>query len=550
MMIKIENVTFSYPGAAHQALKNLSLSVGAGEFILVAGPSGSGKSTFLRCLNGLVPHFSGGSVSGRVLVNGLDTVASGPQALSPHVGFVGQSPESQSVLDVVEPEIAFGLENAAVPRQQMRLRVEEVLDCLDLIPVRDRQLNTLSGGERQKVAIASALAFRPQILVLDEPTSQLDPQAAEEVLQALVRLNEDLGLTIVLAEHRLERVLRYADRVLYLDDGYIVVDAAARDAALLMPQLPPLAALGRALSWDPLPLTVKEAQRFARPLNGSLGTHRYGSPDGDASGAPLPHVIKANDLGYAYNGHPALTGVSLSIGSGEAVALMGRNGSGKSTLLKCLVGLLKPDSGAVILNGQSNAGKDVADICRDVAYLPQNPDDLLFADSVAAELEITMSNHDIVGRTNHSFQLLAELGLGELSEHYPRDLSVGQRQRVALGAVTVTEPRLILLDEPTRGLDNEAKRSLVALWRKWLDRGVGLLLVTHDVELAAMIADRVLLMSQGKLIAEGPTSAILGATPLFAPQIAKLFPGRGWLTVEDALKGLAVSSQIDLPQAH
>ena len=217
---------------------------------------------------------------------------------------------------------------------------------------------------------------------------------------------------------------------------------------------------------------------------------------------------------------------------------MGRNGSGKSTLLKCLIGLLSPASGAVMVNGRSNKGRDVAGISREVAYLPQNPDDLLFAETVVSELEITLKNHSLVGRLNDATKLLEQLGLAGESGAYPRDLSMGQRQRVALGAVTVTEPKLMLLDEPTRGLDYQSKKVLVALWRKWLAKGVGLLLVTHDVELAAMIADRVLLLSQGELIASGSTAEILGASPLFAPQIAKLFPGRGWLTVDDALEGL------------
>ena len=236
----------------------------AGDFVLVTGASGSGKSTLLRCLNGLVPHFSGGVIGGRVTVNGLDVVARGPHALSRHVGFVLQNPEAQAVLEQVEAEIAFGLENAAVPPAEMRLRLEEVLDLLGLTALRDRPLVSLSGGERQRVAIAAVLALRPQILALDEPTSQLDPQSAEEVLQTLVRLNEDLGLTIVLAEHRLERVLPYADRLVYLEDGRMVVDGPVREAIRQTPLAPPLVQLGRALGWQPLPLTVKEGRRFVQ----------------------------------------------------------------------------------------------------------------------------------------------------------------------------------------------------------------------------------------------------------------------------------------------
>jgi energy-coupling factor transport system ATP-binding protein len=530
-MIEFTNVTYTYPHSARPALDGVSLRIAPGEFVLLAGPSGSGKSTLLRCLNGLVPHFSGGVIGGQVCVHGLDALALGPRVLSRHVGFVQQSPEAQAVLDRVEPEIAFALENTAVPPTEMRLRVEEALGLLELAPLRNRLLTTLSGGERQRVAIAAALALRPHILALDEPTSQLDPQSAADVLRALVRLNEDLGLTIVLAEHRLERVLRYADRLVYLQEGRVVVDGPVRAALAQAPQLPPLVRLGRELGWTPLPLTVKEARPFAQAASPP-------SPPRPVAPSPprpsQPPLLVAANLRFAYNGAPALRGVSLQVYPGEAVALMGRNGVGKSTLLNCLMGLLRVREGEVRINGRSIHGRDVADIAREVAYLPQNPDDLLFAESATEELEITLRNHKL-SHLDGVQQLLGQLGLADVAAAYPRDLSVGQRQRVALGAVTITRPRLLLLDEPTRGLDYAAKQSLIAIWRRWLADGMGLLLVTHDVELAAQIADRALILSEGELIAEGPTAEILGASPLFAPQIARLFPNSGWLTVEDAL---------------
>jgi energy-coupling factor transport system ATP-binding protein len=525
-------------------LQDVSWKVAAGEFILVAGPSGSGKSTLLRCLNGLVPHFTGGTVSGRVMVDGLDALEQGPHALSRHVGFVLQNPEAQAVLDRVEPEIAFGLENAAIPVQEMRVRVEEVLDLLDLTALRERPLTKLSGGERQRVAIASALALRPQILVLDEPTSQLDPQSAEEVLRALVRLNEDLGLTIILAEHRLERVLRYVDRITYMENGRVTVDDFVQPAVAQIPQLPPLVRLGRELGWTPLPLTVKEGKRFVRNegVKGRKGERVNVSSTRSPVHPFTPSLLQATDVSFAYNGRSALNRVSLHVNPGETVALMGRNGAGKSTLLKCLMGLLTPQSGKVVLNGKGVNGRAVADISREAAYLPQNPDDLLFAESVAEELTITLRNHNLLHR-NGVAGMLDQLGLAQVADEYPRDLSVGQRQRVALGAVTITRPKLLLLDEPTRGLDYEAKETLVAIWQQWLAEGMGLLLVTHDVELVAQVADRVILLSQGEVIAAGTTAEILSTSPLFAPQISRLFPDSGWLTVEDALQGMQESRE-------
>jgi energy-coupling factor transport system ATP-binding protein len=536
--IHFDHLTYTYPGSTDPALHDVTLGIEEGDFVLVAGASGAGKSTLLRCLNGLVPHFTGGTVSGQVSVAGHNPVDEGPNTLSHVVGFVFQDPEAQFVVDRVEDEIAFALENAAVPPTEMRLRVEEVLHLLDLAPLRNRQLDTLSGGEKQKVAIAAALALRPRILALDEPTSQLDPQSAEEVLQALVRLNRDLGLTIVLAEHRLERVLAYVDRLIYLsgrDHG--VLSGPVRRVLGDMDLAPPLVALGKALEWDPLPVTVKEGRRLAAQTK-SLNP-RSPNPQSKSRGPGRDVQIDIRDLHFAYNGRPILQGIDLQIAPGELVALMGRNGSGKTTLLKCVVGLLRPNSGKIRMRGESLIGQKTADICRDVGYLPQEPDDLLFADTVSQELRVTLRNHNLLNRPPMApDDLLARLALEDLKARYPRDLSAGQRQRVALGAVTITKPRLLLLDEPTRGLDYQAKRDLVHLLREWQAEGAGILLVTHDVELVAQAADRVVLLSQGEVIAD-EAPELLTTSPLFAPQVARLFPGTGWLTVDDALEGLS-----------
>ncbi len=548
--IHFDRLTYTYPGASEPALSDVTLDIGDGEFALVAGPSGAGKSTLLRCLNGLVPHFTGGVVRGDLSVGQHSPLQEGPQTLSQVVGFVFQDPEAQFVVDHVEDEIAFALENAAVPRAEMRLRVEEVLQLLDLAPLRNRPVDTLSGGEKQKVAIAAALVLRPRILALDEPTSQLDPQSAEDVLQALVRLNQDLGLTIVLAEHRLERVLPYVDRLIHISNPHhAVLSGPPRRVLEAIDLNPPVVSLGKALGWDPLPLTIKEGRRCAAdsPINpvestvpGRLqdGAISSGGGNGGSMAADDGVRFAIEDLHFAYNGRPILQGVDLSIGPGEVVALMGRNGSGKTTLLKCVIGLLRPEKGGIQLDDQSLLGRETADIAQDVGYLPQEPSDLLFADTVLDELTITLRNHGLVDQPPMEPEdLLERLDLKHLKASYPRDLSAGERQRVALGAVTVTHPRLLLLDEPTRGLDYQAKRELVHLLREWQREGTSILLVTHDVELVAQAADRVALLSQGEIIAAAAPE-LLSTSPLFAPQVARLFPTTGWLTVEDALKGL------------
>lgn len=540
-MIVFDQVSYTYPGHTTPALHNVALEVAGGAFAVVAGGSGSGKSTLLRCINGLVPHFTGGQIAGSVRVLGLDPVAESPQGMSRHVGFVFQDPESQFVLDRVEDEIAFALENAALPPQEMRVRVEETLDLLGLEPLRDRSLATLSGGEKQRVAIAAALALRPQILVLDEPTSQLDPRSAEDVLNALVRLNDDLGLTIVLAEHRLERVLGYADRLIYLNgDGTVLCDEPGRVLEAVEAG-PPVVQLGRRLGWSPLPMTVKDGLRFSRAAaQGLRPVARAGSGAQKPAGAPF---FSLQNVEFAYGKQMVLRKVALEVRQGEIVALMGRNGAGKSTLLKSLVGLVKPAHGSVRVGDVDALTTDTATICRSVAYLPQDPNALLFADTVADELRITLRNHgystEDEATRDQMRRTLARLGLATMAEAYPRDLSVGERQRVALGAVTVTEPGALLLDEPTRGLDIEAKKTLAATLRDWKSTGAAIVIVTHDVEFAVLLADRVVLMSQGEIIADGAPAEVLGGSPLFAPQVARLFPNTGWLTEEDALAGLA-----------
>ena len=557
-MIDFQQVSFTYPGAARPAFSAVSLHVPAGQFALLIGPSGAGKSTLLRCINGLVPHFSGGHLTGQLRVAGRDPVAATPQIMSRHVGFVFQDPESQFVMDRVEDEIAFVLENAALPPHEMRVRVEEILDLLDLAPLRRRPLNRLSGGERQRVAIASALVLRPEILVLDEPTSQLDPKSAEDVLTTLVRLNTDLGLTIVLAEHRLERVLPFADALVYLPAGGEGVQSGdARDLLRAIDIGPPLVTLARVFDWRPLPLSVKEARTFSRRLLDTL--NRAPGAAGSASLDPgkalaesahlhqttsersSPPAVSATQLTYAYDAEPVLRGVSLAVAPGEIVALMGRNGSGKSTLLKSLVGLVRPARGKVMVSGNDIAGRPVAEICRQVGYLPQDPNSLLFADSVYEELMVTLRNHQLhpeqtgVAPPVDPDALLATLKLEAKRDAYPRDLSVGERQRVALGAVMITKPAVLLLDEPTRGLDYAAKQLLVQLLHNWRDDGMAILLVTHDVELAALAAGRVIILSEGEVIADGAPGAVMGSSPFFSPQVAKLFPQTGWLTVADVL---------------
>jgi energy-coupling factor transport system ATP-binding protein len=543
LMITLRHFSHRYPRSARPALADVDLHLPEGAFALIAGPSGAGKSTLLRALNGLTPHFSGGQSTGTLSVAGRDPIADGPAVLSRSVGFVFQDPEAQFVVDQVEDEVAFALENAGLPVSLMRERIEDSLSRLGLTDLRRRHVGRLSGGEMQRVAIASALALRPRVLALDEPTSQLDPQSAEELLDTLARLNRELGLTVVLSEHRLERVAGYATHAIYLGgDGQAPVCGPTRQVLPHIPLVPPVVELGRAFGWQPLPLTVEEGLPFARrsPL---LTTAVAERSSGEGPGVrPGEVAFCVRDLHVAYADRPVLRGIDLAVREGEIVVLMGRNGAGKTTLLRAIAGLARAQQGEVAIGGRSIAGRSVADICRSVGYLPQNPNALLFADTVREEILITLRNHGLQAHPPiPPAGLLERLALSGLADVYPRDLSAGERQRVALAAITATHPALLLLDEPTRGLDYCAKEALLKLLQEWRDDGMAILLVTHDVELAARVADRVVLLEEGKIRADGSPVSVLGDSPAFAPQMARLFPGRGWLTVEDVLSHLSVN---------
>ena len=532
-MIHFDNFSAAYPSASQPVLQRVNLHIQAGAFALVVGPSGSGKSTLLRSINGLVPYFTGGLISGHVRVAGYDPITLGPQQMSAHVGFVFQDPDAQFVMDRVEDEIAFTLENAALPRTEMRVRLEESLDLLELAALRRRRLDTLSGGQKQRVAIASALALRPRVLVLDEPTSQLDPKSAEDVLHALLRLNHDLGLTVVLSEHRLERVATFADQVILLSENRSApISGEPRELLATAALAPPVVRLARHFGWMPTPLSVKEGRAPAARM-----------PHTNQRQRPLAHpgvtLLEIRGVDAGYENMRALQDASLQLRRGEIVVALGRNGSGKSTLLKSIIGLVRPTRGHIFFNSREITAAPVAEIAQHIAYVPQDPNTLLFADSVEEELRITLHNHNMPESSAHIAETLAAFGLSALAHAYPRDLSAGERQRVALAALCVTQPQVLLLDEPTHGLDYAAKANLVRLLLRWRDDGASVLLVTHDVEFAAALADRAILMSEGRILSDGPPSSLLAHSPLFATQTARLFPDSGWLTAEDAIGNAA-----------
>ncbi|MFE7409219.1 ABC transporter ATP-binding protein [Streptomyces laurentii] len=575
-MICFENVSVTYDGEASPTLKDIDLTVPEGELVLLVGPSGVGKSTLLGAVSGLVPHFTGGTLHGRVTVGGRDTRTHPPRELADLVGTVGQNPLAHFVTDTVEDELAYGMESLGLAPAVMRRRVEETLDLLGLAELRDRPIATLSGGQQQRVAIGSVLTPHPKVLVLDEPTSALDPSAAEDVLAVLQRLVHDLGTTVLMAEHRLERVVQYADQVLLLPEATMGPPA---DIMALSPVHPPVVALGRTAGWDPLPLTVRDARRRAEPLRARLAD-RAPAPARQAPGttpaltpsppldvpsspraggfslfgrrrkaaaaaagaatavapAPSAPLVSVERLAVRRGRVEALRRVDLRVRAGETVALMGRNGAGKSTLLGTLVGTITPASGTVRVAGLVPHATDPRTLIRQVGLVPQEPRDLLYADTVAAEC--AAADADAGAPPGSCRALVSELLPGVADTTHPRDLSEGQRLTLALSVVLTARPPLLLLDEPTRGLDYAAKARLVTHLRALAAEGHAIILATHDVELVAELADRVVVIAGGEVVADGPTAEVVVSSPAFSPQVAKILAPGPWLTVEQVEEAL------------
>jgi energy-coupling factor transporter ATP-binding protein EcfA2 len=499
-VLALERVTYTYPGMPRPALRDVSLTVEPGEFVVLAGLSASGKSTLMRAACGLVPHFHGGVFGGRAVVGGLDTREHAPAALAAVAGTLFQDPETQVVLGTVRHELAFPLENRGERPAAVARGVEEVALALGIEALLDRSTSELSGGELQRVALGAALAGRPRLVLLDEPTSQLDPVAGDELVWLLRRLNEEWGTAVVLSEHRLERCLGHADRVIALHDGAIACDASPRTflewAAEHSPALQtPAARLFERAGLRPPPSGVKEARATLR-AHGLL-EEAPTAPDRGSVRRPRrrdPFAVRARGAWCELSGgRSVLRDVDLALAPGEKVALMGRNGAGKSTLLRHLGGLQAPTRGRVEAAGR-------------VALLLQNPNDYLLHETVREEA---------------SLAALERVGLETLLDRHPRDLSGGERQRLALAVVLDggEPPAAVLLDEPTRGMDRAAKGDLATRLRA-LDAAV--LVATHDAEFAAAVAKRVVLLADGRPIADGPIEDVLTGGWYFATETARI----------------------------
>ncbi|MFB8039739.1 ABC transporter ATP-binding protein [Streptomyces hydrogenans] len=536
-MITFDQVTVQYEDTAEPVLRDVNLTVEEGELCLVVGHTGVGKSTLLGAVNGLVPHFTGGTLHGRVTVDGRDTADHPPRELADVVGVVGQDPLDGFVTDTVEEELAYAMEQLAVPPATMRKRVEETLDLLGLADLRHRALHELSGGQQQRVAIGSVLTAHPRVLVLDEPTSALDPTAAEEVLAAVTRLVHDLGVTVLLAEHRLERVVQYADRVIHLPGDGRVVSGPPADVFRTSSIAPPVVELGRTAGWSPLPLSIRDARRAAAPLRTRLDGVEP-PPVRSALRADRPRLLSARGITVTYQGVPAVREVDLDLRGGEVTALMGRNGSGKSSLLWALQGSGPRKAGSVSVRESDGPGTQdprkvsATEARRLVGLVPQTPTDLLYLESVKQELDQADAESEVRADGILARTLLDRLAPGIPDTTHPRDLSEGQKLALVLAIQLAAAPRVVLLDEPTRGLDYRAKGELIGIVDGLAAEGRTVVISTHDVEFVARAADRVVVMAEGDVVADGPTTEVIVASPVFAPQTAKILAPLPYLTVD------------------
>jgi energy-coupling factor transport system ATP-binding protein len=562
--LAIECLTFAYPspdratnatstthmGAnAALALHDVSLTLAPGEFALLAGRSACGKTTLLRAACGLVPHFHGGEIEGSIRVAGMDAIANGPGQLASAVGYVAQDPETQVVSTTVAAEIELPLEMRGDPAASRARAVEEVALALAIPHLLGRTVDTLSGGELQRVALAAALVTRPKLVVLDEPTSQLDPVAGDELIWLLRRLNEEWGVAILLAEHRLERCLAAADRVIAMDSGAISFDGSPRDFLTWAQQADaaletPAARLFSLAGINPLPVGVRDARDILRrgkrvggpPTETCEPARSAPSPSdrrGFRSGDPRPssNATAAEvrnlwvELKRGDEPHDVLKGIDLRVEQGEQVALMGRNGAGKSTLLSALAGLVESVRGKVEAPGG-------------MALLSQNPSDYLVRERVGDELPGDVG-----------LAVLRLVGLESAIDADPRDLSGGERQRLALAIALAGRmegeelPGLVALDEPTRGMDRARKHDLQELIEGLAGRGAGVVVATHDVEFAATFAERVILLGAGVVIADGPATEILSGGWYFATEVARILDLPGVITPEQGVASLDPGEQ-------
>lgn len=533
--LEIKNLNYAYPDQEEYALKNINLSMEKGEILFIVGKSGSGKSTFVKCISGAVPNFYGGKIAGEVSLNKKNISEMDNRDRGREVTMVFQDPERQLMMNKVHREVAFGLENIGVESTKIKRRVFESLQFSNLMDLAYRDIDTLSGGQKQKVAIASAISYLPKCIILDEPTSQLDPASAEEVVTLIKKINEELGISIIITEQRVNRWFQIADKIAVMKAGEIIFQGSRKEIYgveddYLFDYLPMGLKLMKKIGINKMPESFKEA----RTLLGEFKFDFKSEKDDHNSNAD----ITVRKLNCKYGNISAIKDMDLQINKGDFVGILGANGAGKSTFLKSIMGLVDY-SGSIKIGDKEAKKLKLKDISRIIGYVSQNPNDYISKDTVYEELKFTLDNFKI---NNYEIidETLRQLGILELKHRNPRDISGGERQRVALASILVLKQKILLLDEPTRGLDTNAKKNLGKLLSSLKASGTTILLITHDVEFACEFCNRFLLMFNGEIAGDGSREEVLSESIYYTTDISKLLRDRNSniFTLSDALNGV------------
>ena len=526
--IEMKELTYYYPKESKPVLQNINLKVNRGEILFVVGESGSGKSTLAKCISGAVPNFYGGSIKGSVTIDGNEVTEMEHSKRASEITMVFQDPESQLIMNKVHREIAFGLENVGVESSQMKRRIFEAMQFSNILDIANRDINTLSGGQKQRVAITSAIVYVPNCIILDEPTSQLDPASAEDVIGLIKKINDELGITIIIIEQRIHKCFDIADKILILSKGEIAFTGSKQ--ALyneknkeLHEFLPNYLKISKALDIAKMPYSLREARRAIEEF-----TYEYKPSSLGENLSNNEELIKIENLSCKYDENLVIKNLNTSIKPGEFIGIMGANGGGKTTFLKSLMGLIKY-SGSVKVNfsGQYKEIKKlkIKDIARIIGYVSQNPNDYISKETVYDELKFTLDNYNIKDYSIIDDTLKA-LDICKLMNKNPRDLSGGEIQRVAIASILVLKPKILLLDEPTRGLDAKVKTMLGEILQELNKNGTTIILVTHDVDFAAEFCSRFLLMFNGEIVGDGNHEEVLGTGIYYTTTINKIFRNR------------------------
>jgi ATPase components of various ABC-type transport systems, contain duplicated ATPase len=553
--LELHNVSYYYPNAPEPSMRMINLTVKKGTFIGIMGAAGAGKTTLSLCLNGLIPQLLEGKLTGQVIVAGLDVKKTPVQSLAKILGLVLQDPESQIIGRTVEEDTAFGPRNFLVPLEEIQRRINHTLEKVRLQGYNQRLTQELSGGEKQRLAIAGVLVMEPEILVLDEPTSELDPVGRSEIYETLDDLRRQKELTILLVDHSSEELLKKADEIVVLNQGELVWRGDPTELFRSIPLLRkfgikplPVSLLGWALyekgwvSFDEIPLNISSAEHLIRGLlrrHGSLSDKLQSLPhlrpqkmgSFQTSETQTENSVLIRDLDYQYNSdQPALQGINLTIKTGEFVALIGKNGAGKTTLAKHLNGLLKPTCGDVIVEGMNTLNYDTSQLAKTIGYVFQNPDHQIFSVTVEKELEYGLKNAGYKGREikERVDQVLKLTGLEQYRQVHPYTLGKGERQMIAVASILVIKPKILVVDEPTTGSDWAGVQTMMALISQLHLAGTTIIMISHDMDLVAQNAQRVIVLKDGGIVLDGSPQdvfsqeEILLDAAIVPPQLCRL----------------------------